>query len=307
MVKAKTRVEAMHSERASEMPDGWNFVLEDAGGAPVAIQSRPLVNTATPATLAARHTTTPPRTTSTAATEAPEAVLIPGVNLSQNPPQTNWPWSRSSFQHRIQLQSEQSRTDAAAAGPGFGGDGGEPLLQRNTTAVTWVDVSTTPPSTLSVSYPELVRAADNAARIVSEALQSRLEATHPGVHANHPAPPPSADSSSSTTTTTTSRSSLTNPAVGLCLDNGLPMVACQLGVAWAGGHFVPLNRPTGTDDSHSMHGGGNGNPLATVRGQLQRLLYVFYLSSGFIFNSYCDDGAPPPHQRPPECAASHLY
>ena len=28
--------------------------------------------------------------------------------------------------------------------------------------------------------------------------------------------------------------------VGLCLDNGLAMVACQLGALWAGHHFVPL-------------------------------------------------------------------
>lgn len=154
-------MEATYSECTTNLPDGWNFVQEGAGDAAAAaagMQPRPMISAAgtTPSTLKADHS-------------RKRRIITP-------PSPTTWPWSRGSFQRRIQLQSEQS----CAAADGAKGGIGNPISRScNKTAVTWVDVTTTPASTISISYPELVGAADNAQRIVTEALQSRLEPPRP--------------------------------------------------------------------------------------------------------------------------------
>lgn len=73
-------------------------------------------------------------------------------------------------------------------------------------AVCWVDAAASPPCARSVSYSALVEMADRVADIVRRVGR-------PGT------------------------------GVGLCLDNGLAAVACQLGALWAGSHFVPLDTP----------------------------------------------------------------
>lgn len=73
------------------------------------------------------------------------------------------------------------------------------------TAVVWV--AGAPPCVQSVSYAELTAMADRVSRLVL-------------------------------------RSASRETGVGLCLDNSLATVACQLGTLWAGNHFVPLDQPS---------------------------------------------------------------
>ena len=86
----------------------------------------------------------------------------------------------------------------------------EALLQFGSDeALVWVDDQVNPPCARSVSYAELVEMADRVSRVVMRQAASNHEI-----------------------------------GVGLCLDNSLAAVTCQLGALWAGHHFVPLDQPS---------------------------------------------------------------
>ena len=75
-------------------------------------------------------------------------------------------------------------------------------------AVSWVDTNEADlPYARSVSYAELIDMADRVSCLVAHAASR-------------------------------------GAGVGLCLDNSLAAVACQLGILWAGNNFVPLDEPS---------------------------------------------------------------
>ena len=78
------------------------------------------------------------------------------------------------------------------------------LRFADATALVYVDCDASTAGTRSVTYAELIEMADHISRLV------------PG----------------------------RETGVGLCLDNSLAAVACQLGVLWGGSHFVPLDQPS---------------------------------------------------------------
>lgn len=84
-----------------------------------------------------------------------------------------------------------------------------PELERraDAEAICWIDTSVIPALAVSVSYTALAQHAGRVAAFLSRTLGGARTA---------PA------------------------AIGLCLDNGLAMVVCQLGALWSGHSFVPL-------------------------------------------------------------------
>lgn len=75
-------------------------------------------------------------------------------------------------------------------------------------AVAWVDDQTDPACACSVSYAGLVKMADRVSCILAEGAVSQ------------------------------------GAGIGLCLDNCVAAVACQIGALWFGNHFVPLDEPS---------------------------------------------------------------
>lgn len=74
-------------------------------------------------------------------------------------------------------------------------------------AVAWVDAEAHPPRARSVTYAELIAMADKISHVVTRAASPQA-------------------------------------GVGLCLDNSLAAVVCQIGALWAGTFFVPLDQPS---------------------------------------------------------------